>query len=104
MLDRADLVTLGRESEVRAGGNQNPHSVDVTARSIAQNDRLVQSGPAQVVDVVDLDLGLDQPAGDVGVATVGGPDQPCAIEGVFGVQVGAVLQCQIQQLQITLAR
>ena len=54
--------------------------------------------------MVDLDACLDQPAGDVGVAAVGGPDQSCAIEGVFGVHIGAVLQCEVQQLQITLAR
>ena len=47
--------------------------------------------------------GLDEPAGDVGVAAVGRPDQPCAIEGVLGVHVCAVLQCQVQQLQVTLA-
>ena len=64
----------------------------------------MQGGPAQVVDVVDLDLGLDQPTGDVGVAAVGCPDQPGAIEGVLGIHVGAVLQCEVQQLQVSLAR
>ena len=103
MLERGDLVTLGRQSQVGAGGDQDPHGVDVARRSIAQNDRLVQCGPAQVIDVVDLDVGLDQPAGDVGVAAVGRPDQPGAIEGVLGVHVRAVLQCQVQQLQVALA-
>ena len=40
--------------------------------------------------MVDLDAGLDQLARDVGVAPVSSPDQPGAVEGVFGVppQVG----------------
>ena len=54
--------------------------------------------------MVDLDVGLDQPPGNVGVAAVGGPDQPGAVEGVLGVDVRTMSQGQVQQLQVALAR
>jgi hypothetical protein len=60
----------------------------------------VQRGPSQVIDVVDLDVCLDQPPGDVGVPAVCGPDQPSAVEGVLGVDVRIVSQRKVQQLQI----
>ena len=80
MIERGDLITLGLQPQVGAGGDQDTHGVDVAARSVAQDDRLVQRGPAQVVDVVDLDLGLDQPTGDVGVAAVGCPISPVPLK------------------------
>jgi hypothetical protein len=50
----------------------------------------VQRGPTQVIDVVDLDVGLCQAARDVGVTAVRRTDQPGAVERVLGVDVRAV--------------
>jgi hypothetical protein len=38
---------------------------------------------SSIVDVVDLDISLNQPTDNVGVAPVRGPDQPGAVEGVL---------------------
>jgi hypothetical protein len=90
VLERIDLITLRRQSQIGAGGDQDQHGVCVAARSIAQDDRLVQRGPTQVIDVVDLDVGLCQAARDVGVTAVRRTDQPGAVERVLGVDVRAV--------------
>ena len=63
----------------------------------------MESRPAEVVDVVDLDFGLYQSAGDVGVAAIGSADQPGAVEGVLGVDVGAVLKGEVEQFEGTFA-
>ena len=81
MLQRGGPVTLGLQPRVGAGGDQDSHGIDIAVRSVAEDDRLMQGGPPQVVDVVDLDVGLNQPAGNVGVTAVGGPDQPSPVEG-----------------------
>ena len=59
----------------------------------------MQGRPSQVVAVVDLDVGPDQPASNVGVAAIGGTDQARAVEGVLGVDICAVLERQVQALK-----
>ena len=64
---------------VGAGRNQEPDRVHVLCIALAEDDGFVECGPAQIVDVVDLDAGLQQPADDVCVSAFCGPDQSRAI-------------------------
>ena len=43
VLERGDLITLGLQPQVGAGCDQDLYGVDVPARSVAQDDRLVQA-------------------------------------------------------------
>ena len=103
VLQRRHTVPPRSQPDVGAGGHQHPHGVDIAPRTIAEDDRLVERGPAKIVDVVDLNPGLHQPTGDVGVAPVGRPDQTRAVEGVLGRNVAAMPEGQLEQLQEPLA-
>ena len=61
-----DAVALRRHLEIRPARHQCTDRVDVHASPVAEDDRLVQRHPAQVVDVIDVDVGLEQVPDDVG--------------------------------------
>ena len=73
-------------------------------RALAQDDRLVQGGPAQPVHVVDLDAGLDQPADDAGMPPLARADQSGPVEAVLARDVAAVGEGEVQQVEVALAR
>ena len=94
---------LRRQREVGTGRHQHADGVDVAVGSVTQDDRLVQGGPAQPVDVVDAHPGPHQATADGRVAPVGCPDQSGAVVGVEGADIAAGIQGQLEQLQIALA-
>ena len=71
--------------------------------AIAEDDCFVEGGPAEVVDVVDVDVGLEQPPDDVGVSSFGGPDESCAVEAVQRSDVGAVVEGEFEEFEVALA-
>ena len=58
----------------------------------------MQGGPAQVVDVVDLDPGTQQGADDVGMSPVRRANQPGTVVAVLRVDVGAVPEGEREQV------
>ena len=83
---------------------EQPDDLGVSRATVTEDDRLEQRGPVEVVDVVDGDVGLEQPADDLDVAAVGGADQPGAVEAVEALDVGPVLEGQSEQLEVALRR
>ena len=60
--------------------------------AVGQDDRLEEGGPAEAVDVVDVDVGLvQQVAHDLDVPALGGRDDRDAAEAVRERRVGAGL-------------
>ena len=70
------------------GVEQDPHDLLVRRRPVAQDHRLEQGRPAEVVDVVDVDVGLHDPAYVVDVAAFAGRDDRDAAVAVADRQVG----------------
>ena len=56
----------------------------------------------EVVDVIDVDLGLEQLADDFDVSSIGGADQPGAVEAVEAGDICAVLQSELEELEVAL--
>ena len=78
MLQRRRSLAV-REVDIGARTYEGAHDPCVTVVAAAEDDRLQQSGPAEPVDVVDLDLGLEQALDDPDIAAVGGTDQASAV-------------------------
>ena len=104
VVQRRHAVPLGRQPHVGTPGHEDPHGVVVGRRALAEDDRLVQGGPAQPVHVVDLDAGLDQPADDAGMPPLARADQPGPVEAVLARHVTAVGQGEVEQVEVALAR
>jgi hypothetical protein len=102
MGQRGDAVAVG-EVDVGPGVDQEADRPGVIGAAAAEDDGFQEGGPAEAVDVVDLDRGGQEAADDLGVATFGGPDQAGAVVAVLGVDVGPGGQGQVQQLQVVLA-
>src|SRR6185503_3686717 len=72
VLERRHAVLVG-DVGVGAGGEQHAHDLDVARAAVAQDYRLQQAGPAEIVDVIDVDLGaLQQQAHGVDMAALAG--------------------------------
>ena len=87
VLQRGHAVAVG-DRRVGAGVQQDPDDLLVGRRPVAEDHRLQQRGPAQVVDMVDVDVGLHDPADVVDVATLAGRDHRHPAEAVADRQVG----------------
>ena len=99
---RRPPVPVG-QVDVGAGLDQQVDRPDVAGAAVAKDDGLQEGGPAEPVDVVDVDRGVEEAPDDLGVAALGGPDQAGAVVAVPGVDVGPGGQGQLQQLQVVLA-
>jgi hypothetical protein len=71
------------------------------AGPVAEDDGLEQRGPAEPVDVVDVDVRSQQLARRRDVTAVGGGDQRGAAEAVRGGQVGARAQERAEGVDVT---
>ena len=100
---RTHPVLLGRQREVGPRGHQHADGVHVAVGPVAEDDRLVQGGPPEPVDVVDVHSGPHQTTTDGRVASVGRPDQAGAVVGVERADVSAGRQGHLEQLQVALA-
>ena len=78
---RRDPLAIG-QVDIRARFDQEPHDLGMARAAVAQDDRLQQRGPAQAIDVVDLDVGLQQLLDDLDMAAVGRADQAGAVVAV----------------------
>ena len=92
MLERGHAVAVA-DRAVRARVEQQPHDLDMGRAAVAEDHGLQQRGPAEPVDVVDVDLGLreDRPH-VVDVPAVGGRDQRHAAVAVGRAEVGLPAQ------------
>ena len=99
VLARRHAFPVG-DVHVRAAVDQRPDRLDVGGPAVAEDDRLEQRRPAEPVDVIDVDLGGDQPPHDLRVAAVRSADQPGAVVAVLRVDVGAVRERQLEQGRI----
>ena len=52
MLERRDAAPVGK-MRIRAGFDERPHGLDVPRAAVAQDYRLDQRGPAEIVDVIE---------------------------------------------------
>jgi hypothetical protein len=64
----------------------------------------VQGGPAEAVDVVDSHTGAEQAADHWGMAAFGCTDERSTAVAVQAAYVSAVLQGQVEQVEVALAR
>ena len=72
--------------------------------ALPKNDRFVQRGPAQPVDVVRIDALTKQPTNDHRVASLGRPDGPRAVVTVERPHIGPMFERQGEQFTVPLAR
>src|SRR3954466_10977175 len=79
MLERGDAV-LVRDRPVGACGQQDPDDLLMSLAAIAEDDGLEQSGPAEVVDVVDVDARRHDATDVVDVTALRGRDHGHAAE------------------------
>ena len=70
---------------VGAGLDQSLDRLDVVLAAVAEHHRLDQRRPAEIVDMVERRLGLDQRAHDLDMAEMGGRDQRGAVVGAGDV-------------------
>ena len=109
-LERGGAVLLRGDREVTPCGDDHAHAVHevgaVAPRGasglVGEDERLVQSGPAEVVDVVDFHVMADEPADDVGVPALGRADETGAVVGVQRGHVGTVGESQVEQFGVPL--
>ena len=59
MLERGDAVAVG-DRAIGARVEEQPHDLDMVRPAVAEDHGLQERGPAEPVDVVDVDLGLRQ--------------------------------------------
>ena len=88
------------EVHVGAGVDQQTDGVGVGPATVAEDDRLEQRGPAEAVDVVEVDLGPQQTANDADMASLGRADEPGAVEAVLVIDVGARIERELEQAGI----
>jgi hypothetical protein len=60
MLERGDALAVGQR-HVGARGDEHPHDLRVGGAPVPEGDGLEQRGPAEPVDVVDVDVRSRQP-------------------------------------------
>ena len=62
VLAGGQAVVDGGDADVGPGRDQDPHRVDVPLRAVAEDHRLVERGPAEVVHVIHVDARPHQPS------------------------------------------
>src|SRR5688500_9589004 len=69
--------------------------------AIAENDGFQQRSPAQVIDVINLDICFQQFLDDLNVTTISGADQPCAVVAIRAMDIRSSLQGEHEKLEIS---
>ena len=88
MPERRRPVPVG-QVDIRPGVDEGADRAGVRVPALAKDDRLEQRGPAEPVDVIDLDVGLEQPGDDAGMTAFCGTDEAGAVVAVLGVDIRA---------------
>ena len=99
MLERRHALAVG-QARVGAGLDEQADDLLVRRTAVAEDDGLQQRRPAEIVDVIDVHVGLQQRAYDVHVTTVGGGDQRCSAETVRPAQVRTCAQHLSQHVDV----
>ena len=88
MLQRRDPLTIS-DSGIGTGVEEDGHDLLVAPRSVAENHRLKQSCPAEIVDMVDLDIGAHHTSHVPDVTTFACRDQRRSAKPVTNPQIWA---------------
>ena len=99
VLERRDPIAV-REIDTRVRVQEQPHDLLMSRAAVTEEHGFEQSRPAEVVDVVDVDLRLQEPAHGLDVAAVCRRDQRRAAEPVRPRQIGVGAKHLAQHLDI----
>jgi hypothetical protein len=80
MLQRGYTVAAS-DARIGPGGQQRAHDVLMMQTSVAKDDRLEESGPSEIVDVVERRTGSDQTADHLVMAQMCGGNKRGAVVG-----------------------
>ena len=100
VLERRDTVAIG-EVDARTGLDEEPDDLPVCGASVAEDDRLEQCRPAEVVDVVDVDLGLQQRSDEPDVTPVCSRNQRRPAKAVRECEVGVCTEHLSQDVHVS---
>jgi FkbM family methyltransferase len=95
MIERCRSLAVGNP-HVRALRDEQAHDLGVRGPAVAENDGFEQRGPAQPVDMVDVDRGVEQDAHRLDMAVMGGRDQRRPAIAVDRLEVGPMRERQAQ--------
>lgn len=70
----AHVVAAGGQLDVRPSRDELPDGVDIPLAAVTEDDRLMQRGPAEPVDVVHLHARTQKPADDARMPAFAGAD------------------------------
>jgi hypothetical protein len=96
---RSNSFTVG-EVDVGTGADEQADDLGVAVVAAAEDNRLEQRRPVEAVDVIDVDRCFEQSPHDRNMAAIGGTDEPGAVVGVLGVDIGPVGQGQLEQPRV----
>lgn len=88
MSERARAFAVG-DVDVGTVGDEKLHDFLMFGTAVAEDDRLQQCGPAEIVDVIDIDLGFEQLTHDFDMAIMAGGNQCVAAVLIGAPHVGA---------------
>jgi hypothetical protein len=95
VLQRGDAVLVS-DGSVCSGRDEDAHDLLVPRSAVPEDHRLQQGSPAEVVDVVDVDPGLDDAAHVLDMSPLAGRDQGHATEPVANGQIRVRRQQRLQ--------
>ena len=74
MIERRQALSVGN-GPLSTGFDERPHRFDMPLLAVAQNYRLDQGRPSEIVDMIERRAGFDQGADDFEMSEMGGGDQ-----------------------------
>ena len=98
---RRDALAVG-DAPVGASAQQEFYDLHIGRPTITQDYRLEKRGPAEFVDMIDIDPDSQKEADDLGMAMMRGRDQGRAAVAVGIVELRAMPQDELQDLVATL--
>ena len=100
MLEGCHAVEVG-QVDIGTSFYEQVDDLLVTLAAIAKNDGFEESGPAEAVDVIDVDARFYEGTDGFDVAALGGGDEGGAAVAVDALEVGAVGQGEFQDFEVT---
>ena len=89
MLKRCHTFTIS-DIDIRSGGDKQLDDSLMTGTTVTQDNRLQKGGPAEPVDVIDIDPGLDQRIDGLDVAALASGNKRRADIAVDTLQIGTM--------------
>ena len=98
VLERRHTFSV-RQVGISSGLDQQIDDLLVPRTAIAENDRLQERRPTQIVDVIDIDTGCDERAHRLDMTTLRGGDQGGAAVAVGTFEVGAMSKRHLEDFE-----